>query len=184
MVKPRGKTRLILTNVILDAIAGGILYLLIREGMDIERPLFYDIPLSLIIFSLVVISIAIITGMVHSHRYRSRDRWKALARPYRPTRVAEPVDISLFGVIWKGVIGAHQSRHKPYCYLDGAYCPDCNFELYEMTTSKRASRKKTYLWKCSNCGFEQERPKQYLFEEKETVEKKVMEGYQEKMDRM
>ena len=64
--------------------------------------------------------------------------------------------------------------------MDGAYCPNCDCELEERKKEIWFGWKVKYIWECPSCGLEQERPKDYLFEEEEAIQKITMREYEHK----
>jgi len=83
----------------------------------------------------------------------------------------------MFGVKWRVSIG-FSGPGEYHAYVEGSYCPKCDCELNSKTEDKFFGWSQKHLWKCPKCGFTINRPKDYLFEEKDAVEKVAISEYE------
>lgn len=146
-----------------------------------QRVVWNIVPLYVLIFLLFfILSVFLwfIVTLYYSRKHGQTGRWWVYTVDRRPDTVLREFTVPKFGVIWKGVIGTVGILlSQPYAYVDGAYCPKCNVELMGREKKKSLSRKSSYIWECPNCGFEKERPEDYLYREKEAIKKIAMAEY-------
>jgi hypothetical protein len=91
-----------------------------------------------------------------------------VAIPSRPNHVIAEFDCDMFGVKWTALYGGTIGPSKPYVYIDGPYCPKCE---YEMGAEKRGILFKKYHWKCVPCGKYYKCPEQHPSDAEKAVEK-------------
>lgn len=90
----------------------------------------------------------------------------------KPNRIDATWEGEKFGVKWEVLYGRRGITSDPYAYAEDPRCPQCDTEL--MTDKKtRRVRSDKPIWKCPGCGFIKSRPKGFLYEEREAVEREV-----------
>ena len=75
---------------------------------------------------------------------------------------------NVFGVNWRIQVGMGHNDYE--YYVEGKYCPKCNCKLMSKTKNSFFGWTKKSIWNCPSCGFEIERPKDYLYYEEDAVE--------------
>lgn len=95
-----------------------------------------------------------------------------IGRRVKPTRIDSSWEAEKFGVTWPVLYGRRTITGDPYAYAEDPRCPRCETEL--MTDKKtRKVRSDKPIWKCPGCGFTKARPKGFLYEERDAVERTV-----------
>jgi Zn ribbon nucleic-acid-binding protein len=132
--------------------------------------------LLLLVFALVII---LILSRILSIRQRIRraNRKVITVIHKRPRYIAKQIELEYFGVKWRALLGSLFRGDfvdgDYYVFIEGPFCPQCNFALIRKTKSKWKGLSISNIWHCVPCGKDYERPKDYLYEEDEIVEKFV-----------
>ncbi len=127
------------------------------------------IALILIIIVLVlVVRIIIVHNQVHKPKIFS-----AVKR--RPRYIKDETEITHFGVKWIVKRGAlfrgDFIDQNYYSFAEEPFCPTCNYQLDSMVKKKWLGLAKKSVWHCGRCNKDYDRPRDYLYEENQTVEK-------------
>jgi len=166
----------LISGTILEAVLLATLLLapMISDFFKIQIELIQIISLILIFsVALIILRIAIVKKKI------SAGPQIAIIRN-RPNYVAKKGIIGHFGVKWKVEIGSQYRgdliQSKQYAWVEGPFCPDCLIKLMPKTFGKWLGLSYQHVWLCPQCEKRFARPKQYLFEEDEAIEK-IADGY-------
>jgi ribosomal protein L37AE/L43A len=96
--------------------------------------------------------------------------FSSISQRRKPEFVESRYKIERFGVLWDVLYGKKRRLGKIYAYAKDPLCPRCAAELMR-DTDENYIRSNDKIWKCPNCSFTQRRPSDFLYEEKEAVEK-------------
>jgi hypothetical protein len=99
-----------------------------------------------------------------------KDKYSIFANQKKPVIPTHKVQLSKFGVNWKVQYGISIEGDE-IAYIEGCYCPKCGCELDGKAVDRLFGWGEKYIWRCPNCGFIQLRPKDYLFHEKDALQK-------------
>jgi len=112
-----------------------------------------------------------------------RKSWKELNKvgfhflSPKPKYITKIYEILAFGVRWKVLKGNDSIIKFPeeniYFYAEGPFCPYCNYELDSKIVPLFLGYSSRSCWYCEDCNKMFKRPKKQLFNEKESVIKKV-----------
>ena len=119
-------------------------------------------------------ALSLAVGWVRRRRKVKR-RSASVAVARRPPRIRysrwEGV-VRQFGVDWQGEYGKPRSSSDSVAVVKGPYCPECGAELMK-DKKERYLRSDKRIWKCPGCSFRTTRPKEYLYEEKDAVSRRI-----------
>jgi|SRR3989338_728972 len=96
---------------------------------------------------------------------------------YRPNHIHQTYQLKDFGVNWKVLLGSRvfiaTNENDFYYYVEGPYCPTCDYELDKKTVPKLFGYFKKHCWYCQDCNKFYDRPKKQLHNEEDVIIKKV-----------
>ena len=128
--------------------------------------------------------ILILTVIIFWNILPKRETWESLNTKSvygvmrSPEHIHETHQVkNIFGVNWRVLFGSHKflasNDNDIYYYVEGPYCPLCDYELDEKTVPKLLGYSKKHCWYCEDCKKFYDRPKKQLFNEEDVVIKKV-----------
>lgn len=165
----------IATAVIAILIAGGIQQLLPERITDVEplalanSPWIQIVVVAVILFYVISGAASILRRKFGSTSSRSASAFVTTIRD-KPRYNVTQLEFERFGVMWRVFHGQITRFRDPYAWVDSAFCPDCGTDL--MTDDEeRRFRSDRKIWKCPACGFKKERPDEFLYDEREAVER-------------
>jgi len=121
----------------------------------------------------------IVSARIFRARKRSRRVFIGFGRQ-RPKIVEAEGHIDAFGVRWKIILGYSgylRLKDEFQVYVDGPFCPTCDYELDIREKPKLFGWLTRKVWHCASCSQDYNRPSKYLYDEEETVGKIVEADY-------
>lgn len=145
----------------------GIIIAAIFGGGYLVKPELINVTLQFISSLSIGFIFAFIVGSVYKNKRYGGAVLFALGRP---TRVDTKVSINMFGVKWIALIEENES---PYVYIEGPFCPKCDYEMEANVKRKLFGLIRKYIWNCVPCDIEYKRPREAAGQTRETVKKWV-----------
>lgn len=165
-----------LKNLSVQVIGGLIttifcIYLLQKQILDfISYIASKSVPLWIaIICGIIIVFVLLLSIVIYNKKKRSRASL-AFASFRMRTGFEQQIPLELYGVRWIASIPRQPILGDPdeYVWLDGPFCPECNFEL--KWEEKRIFLRRRYYWFCKRCNKNFERPPYSTYQTKEDIE--------------
>lgn len=112
-----------------------------------------------------------------------KDKYTISTNQKKPVIPTHNGQLSKFGVNWKVQYGISLEGDE-IAYIEGCYCPKCDCELDSTAVDRLFGWGEKHIWRCPNCGFTQSRPKDYLFHEKDALQKIAMQQFKNKLKKI
>jgi uncharacterized protein with PIN domain len=93
----------------------------------------------------------------------------------KPERIIAKFIGTFYDVRWRMLYGTYSIYNPAYIYVEGPYCPQCDYELDTKTGSTFLGLKVKHIWYCAQCKKDYKRKRDYPNEE-DVVEKRVEAG--------
>lgn len=172
----------ILTNIISRLI---LLYMFVLLGPGfLFAPLIYEslgIPVNvwniLLLLLLITVTILIILRTFKVRQQVKKENRRLIqAGTIKPRHINEEIELERFGVKWRALVGSRFLGNfideNFYVYIEGPFCPVCDYELDRKTKTRWLGLALMYVWRCAPCDKNYERPEEYP-EERQIVKKYV-----------
>ncbi|KXA93213.1 hypothetical protein AKJ64_01200 [candidate division MSBL1 archaeon SCGC-AAA259E17] len=149
----------IVVGVISDIIVGFLLYLFpsLPQVPEIVSPFWWIL--------LPVVFVAFFVGLGLMRGNGSGAGLVAVGTDY-PKHVQDSQDFQKFGVWWRGTLGRLYRTGDLYVHMEGPFCPNCATKLSSNKNEKFLGWFTEHTWICPDCEEEYERPKKFLYKEK------------------
>lgn len=146
-----------LAIVIAELVVGGLMPMALSIS-------FLPVPFFVwILIPVVLVTVVFLGGRLRKSRAKGAPSFRTV--PRKPMLPIETQNVTRFRVKWNVLIGRDGLADEIRFYVEGPYCPYCDYELDSMTDYALLGWKKQYVWKCAVCGNSYPRPKEYLFRE-------------------
>jgi len=168
-----GTIREIIVNLIAGFIAEACFILLAVFAPDISALIGLQPNLLQLLAIISFIIVGLLLIQIYSVRKKFRNRKMFAVVKQRPRHIVKNGELNHFGVKWNVLIGSLLRLTDTYTFIEGPFCPTCNFKLISRIVGKWLGLASKPVWHCATCNKNFDRPKKYLYEEDEFVEKIV-----------